>query len=149
MEKTSFLKRRWSDFRNGHGIYLAFLLGFSNFILISYKFFVSELFPMHLWQFVVLFIAVYIPGAIFLGHWHRKTQLPIEERLAWDYSPTHAKYQLLGWDNHLLMLTILDYLLAKEHDAESKKLRLEIREMTARISSEREYFRQILEKVRE
>ena len=32
------IKRRWLDFRNGHSIYLVFLLTLVNFILIVYNF---------------------------------------------------------------------------------------------------------------
>jgi hypothetical protein len=78
-----FIRRRWLDFRNGHSIYLAFLLTFINFILISYNFLIKQL-PfgigdsMTLPSFILLFVLIYIPTAITLGVWHRKHQYSVE-----------------------------------------------------------------------
>lgn len=78
-----FIRRRWLDFRNGHSIYLAFLLTFINFILISYNFLIKQL-PfgigdsMTLPAFILLFVLIYIPTAITLGVWHRKHQYSVE-----------------------------------------------------------------------
>ncbi len=78
-----FLKRRWLDFRNGHSIYLAFLLTFVNFILITYNFAIKQL-PfgigehMSLPIFFLIFVFLYIPIAIMLGIWHRKHQYAVE-----------------------------------------------------------------------
>lgn len=78
-----FIRRRWLDFRNGHSIYLAFLLTFVNFILISYNFLIKQL-PfgigesMTLPLFILLFTLIYIPTAITLGVWHRKHQYSVE-----------------------------------------------------------------------
>ena len=33
-----YFRRRWLDFRNGHSIYLVFLLNLVNFVLIVYNF---------------------------------------------------------------------------------------------------------------
>jgi len=78
-----FLRRRWLDFRNGHSIYLAFVLTFINFILITYNFAVTKLTFFHgiidsLWIFALLFIAIYIPAAIIIGYWHRRNQYSVE-----------------------------------------------------------------------
>jgi hypothetical protein len=78
-----FLRRRWLDFRNGHSIYLAFVLTFINFILITYNFAVTKLSFLQgiidsLWVFALLFIAIYIPAAIIIGYWHRKNQYSVE-----------------------------------------------------------------------
>src|SRR3954470_13730684 len=82
-----FLRRRWLDFRNGHSIYLAFVLTFINFILISYNFAVKELvlkFPFlqpiadSQVGFALLFIAIYVPAAIIIGYWHRRNQYSVE-----------------------------------------------------------------------
>lgn len=78
-----FIRRRWLDFRNGHSIYLAFLLTFINFILISYNFLIKQL-PfgigdsITLPSFILLFVLIYIPTAITLGVWHRKHQYSVE-----------------------------------------------------------------------
>ena len=90
------MRRRWWEFRQGHGIYLIFVLTFSNFILISYRLliekvtFIKELIP-ELWIFVLIFIAIYIPMAIILGFWHRKTQLKVEATIITQQNPILAK----------------------------------------------------------
>jgi len=81
--KEGWIRRRWWEFRQGHSTYLIFLLTFMNFVLIAYRLlieripFVQELFP-QLWIFVLTFVLVYIPLSIFIGNWHRRTQLRVE-----------------------------------------------------------------------
>lgn len=77
-----FIRRRWLDFRNGHSIYLIFVLTFSNFILIAYNFAIKEN-PIlggfiSLPVFVILFALVYIPVSMVIGYWHRKHQYSVE-----------------------------------------------------------------------
>ena len=84
---NQFMQRRWLDFRNGHSIYLAFILTFVNFILITYNFAVTRI-PIlggiadNIFAFTALFIAIYIPAAIVIGYWHRKKQYSVENE-AW------------------------------------------------------------------
>ncbi|MGN6350943.1 MAG: hypothetical protein ACTHL3_05720, partial [Candidatus Nitrosocosmicus sp.] len=79
----NFIRRRWLDFRNGHSIYLAFLLALVNFLLIVYNFAIKQL-PfgignhLNLPIFVLIFSAIYIPAAIMIGYWHRKHQYSVE-----------------------------------------------------------------------
>jgi len=93
--KEGWIRRRWWEFRQGHSVYLIFLLTFMNFILISYRLliekvaFIKELIP-ELWLFVILFIAIYIPAAIIIGFWHRKTQLRVEATLITQQNPILA-----------------------------------------------------------
>ncbi|HSB56546.1 MAG TPA: hypothetical protein VLD38_01885 [Nitrosopumilaceae archaeon] len=81
--KSNFLRRRWLDFRNGHSIYLAFILTFVNFILITYNFAIKQvtffqgIFD-NLFVFVLLFIGLYVPAAIIIGYWHRRNQYSVE-----------------------------------------------------------------------
>jgi hypothetical protein len=84
---NQFMQRRWLDFRNGHSIYLAFLLTFVNFILITYNFAISQVsflngLANNVFAFAALFIAIYIPAAIAIGYWHRKKQYSVENE-AW------------------------------------------------------------------
>jgi|1186.fasta_scaffold990182_2 uncharacterized integral membrane protein len=78
-----YIRRRWLDFRNGHSIYLAFLLALINFILITYNFAIKQL-PfgigshLNLPLFIILFSAIYIPLSIMIGYWHRKHQYAVE-----------------------------------------------------------------------
>ena len=37
LRNKNWLKRRWLDFRNGHGIYLIFFLTLAQFVIIQYK----------------------------------------------------------------------------------------------------------------
>ena len=89
-------RRRWWEFRQGHSVYLIFMLTFINFILISYRLLIEkvgifkELIP-DLWLFAVLFIVIYVPAAIIIGYWHRKTQLRVDSTLIQQQNPILAK----------------------------------------------------------
>ena len=95
MNKDWF-RRRWFDFRQGHSVYLIFALTFANFILIFHRLlierveFLNELFS-ELWIFALIFILVYIPLAIIIGAWHRKTQLKVESEVVLLQNPLWAK----------------------------------------------------------
>lgn len=90
------MKRRWFDFRQGHSVYLIFILSFSNFILIFHRLLIERvpilegIFPT-LWVFLIVFILVYVPVAILIGAWHRKTQLKIDAEVALRQNPLWAK----------------------------------------------------------
>ena len=92
----TWVRRRWYDFRQGHGMYLVFAMSFVNFILIFYRLlieqidFLGELFS-NLWIFLVIFLALYIPTAVLIGNWHRKTQMRIEHEQSMKQSPLMAK----------------------------------------------------------
>lgn len=93
---NEWLRRRWLDFRNGHSTYLTFILAFSNFILIAYYFLIDKVtflnsFIPDLWAFTIIFIAIYIPSAILIGRWHRKTQYQTEVTAMWNEWPLMAK----------------------------------------------------------
>ena len=92
----TWVRRRWYDFRQGHGMYLVFAMSFVNFVLIFYRLlieqidFLGDLFS-NLWIFLVIFLALYIPTAILIGNWHRKTQMRIEHEQSMKQSPLMAK----------------------------------------------------------
>ena len=94
--KKSWIRRRWWEFRQGHSIYLIFILTFVNFILISYRLLIEkitifkELIP-ELWIFALIFILIYIPAAILIGVWHRRTQLRVETTIMNQQNPVLAK----------------------------------------------------------
>lgn len=102
----TWFRRRWYDFRQGHGLYLIFAMTFTNFILIFYRLlveqveFLGDLFS-NLWLFVIIFLSVYIPVAILIGNWHRKTQMKIEHEQSMKQSPLMAK-------NFRIMLDLLE-----------------------------------------
>jgi hypothetical protein len=92
----TWVRRRWYDFRQGHGMYLVFVMSFVNFVLIFYRLlieqidFLGDLFS-NLWIFLIIFLALYIPTAILIGNWHRKTQMRIEHEQSMKQSPLMAK----------------------------------------------------------
>ncbi len=94
---NSWTRRRWTNFRQGHSVYLIFALTFANFILIFHRLliqrveFLSEIFS-NLLTFALVFVIIYIPLAVLIGHWHRKTQLKIEMELMYRQSPLLAKW---------------------------------------------------------
>jgi hypothetical protein len=83
MFNRQFIRKRWLDFRNGHNIYLAFLLTFVNFILITYNFAIERVSALSnafgsVTTFTLVFIVFYIPAAMLIGYWHRKHQYSVE-----------------------------------------------------------------------
>ena len=89
-------RRRWWEFRQGHTVYLIFVLTFINFILIAYRLliervtFFKDLVP-ELWIFALMFILIYVPAAILIGYWHRRTQLRVETTIINQQNPVLAK----------------------------------------------------------
>ena len=94
--KNYWIRRRWLDFRQGHGMYLIFALSFINFVLIFHRLlieridFLEEAFS-SLWFFAIVFLILYIPVAILIGFWHRRTQVKIETEQGMRNNPFLAK----------------------------------------------------------
>jgi len=92
----NWIKRRWFDFRQGHSYYLIFALSFGNFVLIFHRLFIERI-PVlneilgNLGIFVIIFVLLYIPIAIIIGTWHRKSQMKIDVDLALRQNPLFAK----------------------------------------------------------
>ncbi|MDC3254262.1 hypothetical protein OAU20_01570 [Nitrosopumilus sp.] len=92
----SWVRERWWEFRTGHSTYLIFMLTFVNFVLISYRLLIEkvpafqQLIP-ELWIFALLFLGLYIPTAIIIGYWHRRTQLKVENTITMQQNPFYAK----------------------------------------------------------
>jgi hypothetical protein len=81
---SDWVRRRWLDFRNGHSIYLVFVMTFANFITIQYQLLIDQLPYLSdifnsIWIFAILFILAYVPVSIVLGYWHRKSQWKVEQ----------------------------------------------------------------------
>ncbi|MBI1658813.1 MAG: hypothetical protein IS632_08615 [Thaumarchaeota archaeon] len=92
----SWVRRRWLDFRMGHSIYLIFLMSFANFMLIFHRLLIERVEWLNnllgeLWVFGILFVFLYVPVAIIVGAWHRKTQIKVETEIQMLQSPLHAK----------------------------------------------------------
>lgn len=93
---SSWVRRRWHDFRMGHSIYLVFMMSFANFILIFHRLLIERVDWLNellgdLWVFVVLFVFLYVPVAIVVGVWHRKNQIKVDTEVVLMQSPLHAK----------------------------------------------------------
>ena len=94
--KQSFIRRRWMNFRHGHGMYLFFALGFTNFVLIFHRLLIEQvptleaIFP-KLWIFALVFVLGYIPVAVLVGWWHMRTQLHIEQEIFLRENPYLAR----------------------------------------------------------
>ncbi len=112
------MRRRWLDFRNGHGLYLVFLMGFANFILIFHRLFIERI-PFledvfsNLWVFAIFFVIIYVPTAILVGYWHKKTQMKIEMEVLARQNPFFAKW----------IRVIIDILTEKASKEEVENLR--------------------------
>jgi hypothetical protein len=81
---SDWFRRRWLDFRNGHSIYLIFVMTFANFITIQYKLLIDQIPYLagifdNIIIFALVFILAYVPLSIFLGYWHRKSQWKVEQ----------------------------------------------------------------------
>ena len=116
--EQSWARRRWWEFRQGHSVYLIFVLTFINFILIAYRLLIErvtlfkELVP-ELWIFALVFILFYIPAATLIGYWHRKTQLRVETTLVQQQNPVLAR----------MIRTLLDVQTGKATDEEIEEFR--------------------------
>ena len=98
--KNNNLRRRWLDFRNGHGIYLVFLMTFANFVTIQYKLLIEKV-PIlthsifsSIWVFALVFVAVYVPLGMLIGYWHRKNQFSVEAEAMFSQNQIGATIQL-------------------------------------------------------
>lgn len=87
------LLRIWVYFHRGHGVWLAFILSFLNFIAIQYTQiiervpFLKMIFP-QLTVFFLLFVLVYGPLAILIGWYdYRRGSIPTSSRLSAKASP--------------------------------------------------------------
>jgi len=94
--KNSWFRRRWFDFRQGHSIYLIFLITFANFILIFHRLLIERVEILNrifsdLWVFVLVFVLFYIPLSVIIGAWHRKNQMSIETEVALRQNPLFAR----------------------------------------------------------
>ena len=97
--RNSWVRRRWLDFRQGHTIYLVFAMTFLNFITIQYALLIKnvpalQLIFTDLWMFAAIFLAAYMPLAIVIGYWHRKTQWKVEQEAMFSENVVQARLWL-------------------------------------------------------
>lgn len=121
----NWVRRRWLDFRNGHSIYLIFIMTFANFITIQYKLLIdkapvlSSVFH-SIWGFALLFVAVYVPLGIVIGYWHRKSQWRVEQDALF-------KENEIGATMWLFVIDLIDGKVSEEE-------KLQMREMLTKIT---------------
>lgn len=118
------MRRRWLDFRQGHTIYLVFAMTFLNFITIQYALLVQRVPALQpvfssLWIFAAIFVAAYVPLAIVIGYWHRKTQWKVEQEAMFNENVVQARL----W---LFMINLVE-------GKATEKERKEMREMLEKI----------------
>jgi hypothetical protein len=126
MMKNNFFRIRWLDFRQGHGIYLAFFIYFSDTILIQYNLLIDRLpfldpfLGANIIGFAIIFIALYVPFAIIIGYWHRKSQWTVEVEALFKENKVGA----------MMWLFVIDLVEGKINEKEKK----EMREMLLKIT---------------
>ena len=81
---SNWFRRRWLDFRNGHSIYLIFIMTFANFVTIQYSLLIDKIAAVNsvfnnIWIFAIVFIAAYVPLGMIIGYWRRKSQWKVEQ----------------------------------------------------------------------
>jgi len=124
--KNNFFRIRWLDSRQGHGIYLAFFIYFADSILIQYNLlidrlpFLDPLLGANIIGFAIIFIALYVPLAIIIGYWHRKSQWTVEVEALFKENKVGA----------MMWLFVIDLVEGKINEKEKK----EMREMLLKIT---------------
>ncbi|MDH3678091.1 MAG: hypothetical protein OEQ12_07310 [Nitrosopumilus sp.] len=122
--KLSWIRRRWLDFRFGHSLYLIFALSFSNFILIFHRLLIerigilNEIFS-NLWFFALVFVILYIPIAIGIGAFHRRTQIKVESEQTLRNNPFMAR-------NFRMLIDIFEGKASKEDIEKFRNLLIKI-----------------------
>ena len=117
--KNNFFTIRWLDFRHGQGIYLGFFIYFADTILIQYallieKFpFIKLLLGASIIGFAIIFIALYVPLAIIIGYWHRKSQWTVEVEALFKENKVGA----------MMWLFVIDLVEGKVNEKEKKEMR--------------------------
>ncbi|MGZ5472005.1 MAG: hypothetical protein ACXW0J_02020 [Nitrososphaeraceae archaeon] len=125
-KNNNWYRRRWLDFRQGHSIYLIFLMTFANFIVIQYRLLIDRmpsidsLIGGNIVGFAATFIAIYVPLSIIIGYWHRKSQWRVEAEALF-------KENRIGATMWLFVIDLID---GKITEQEKK----EMREMLSKIT---------------
>ena len=117
---STWLRRRWFDFRQGHSIYLIFAMAFANFVLIFYRLLIENVEILgnifsSLWIFIFVFLMIYIPVALLIGYWHRKTQMRVEQEQSMRQNPMMAR-------NFRMLVDILENKATKEEIEDFRNL---------------------------
>ena len=85
---AGWFQERWFEFRQGHGTYLAFVLSFVNFVLITYSLFLEKVFVgLTLLQFCLIFGTIYVPASTIIGRVHIKKQAKYDTGMIFNQNP--------------------------------------------------------------
>lgn len=122
---NNFFRIRWLDFRQGHGIYLAFFIYFADSILIQYNLLIDRL-PFldrfvgaNIVEFAIIFIALYVPLAIIIGYWHRKSQWTVEVEALFNENR-------IGATMWLFVIDLVEGKITEKEKAEMREMLLKI-----------------------
>jgi hypothetical protein len=101
---------------------------FANFITIQYALLIDRIPALNsiftnLWVFAVLFVAGYIPIAIAVGHWHRKSQLKIEQEAIFNENVMNAR----------MWLFIMELIEGKASEEEKTRMRSMLRRIASKM----------------
>ena len=122
LRNKNWLKRRWLDFRNGHGIYLIFFMTIAQFVIIQYRLLLDKIPLFHsipIWAFTVLFVAIYVPLGAIIGYWHRRTQYNVENQ-------THFERNEIGATMQLFLIDLIDGKVTEEEKRQMRRYLLKI-----------------------
>ena len=122
--KKENIRKLMLDNRYGTNSYLMFFLVFLNFILISHNFLLDsnpifQQSTLELWSFAIIFLIFYCPTAVFIGRWHRNTQVKIEQDILRSNDPIYAK----------MFRTLLDVQTGKASEKEIQEFRNMLQEI--------------------
>jgi hypothetical protein len=120
----NWMRRRWLDFRNGHSIYLIFLMTFANFVTIQYQLLLQRVPAIHdlhinIWIFALIFIAIYLPVGMIIGYWHRRNQFSVEAEALFNQNQ-------IGATMYLFMIDMIDGKVTEEEKQHVRKYLLKI-----------------------
>lgn len=127
----NWMRRRWLDFRNGHSIYLIFLMTFANFVTIQYQLLLQRVpaihdFHINIWIFALIFIAIYLPLGMIIGYWHRRNQFSVEAEALFNQNQ-------IGATMTLFLIDMIDGKVTEEEKQHVRKYLLKIMRQTDRI----------------
>jgi hypothetical protein len=122
---NNWFRRRWLDFRQGHSIYLIFLMTFANFIVIQYRLLIDRMPSIdsltggNIIGFAMTFIAIYVPLAIIIGYWHRKSQWRVEAEALFNENR-------IGATMWLFVIDLIDGKITEQEKKEMREMLLKI-----------------------
>ena len=122
---NNWFRRRWLDFRQGHSIYLIFLMTFANFIVIQYRLLIDRMPSIdsltggNIIGFAMTFIAIYVPLAIIIGYWHRKSQWRVEAEALFNENR-------IGATMWLFVIDLIDGKITEQEKKEMREILLKI-----------------------